>query len=111
MKKGPFHFAVLISLALFYSFPARAAFEGYLPMSRAERDLNGIQDLLVFAPNAGNGMAPSSRLDERGGRSVLLETWGFYSNSEKGIDDLLELKRSRCVAVGGETTRMEMRSE
>ncbi|WP_347254471.1 hypothetical protein [Leminorella grimontii] len=183
MKKGSFHFAVLISLTLFGVLPVRAAFEGYLPMPRAEfakkralkhllfvpipedgpegptplsgwrfpevgvsgvtlkpvnqqgdypqewvfegrdgsgriwtvytggfysaagnaeiyqadLDRNGVQDLIVFVPNAGNGMAPTSRLEiitfERGGRPVLLETWGFYRASEKGVDDLLDLKK------------------
>lgn len=75
----------------FYSGPGNAE------IYRADLDLNGVQDLIVFVPNAGNGMAPTSRLEiitfERDGRPVLLETWGFYGANEKGVDDLLDLKR------------------
>lgn len=51
---------------------------GNAEIYQADLDRNGVQDLIVFAPNAGNGMAPTSRLEiitfERDGRPVLLET-------------------------------------
>lgn len=62
---------------------------------QADLDRNGINDLIIWAPNHGAGMAPYSRLEiitfESNGRPVLLETWSYYSVGQHGIDDLLDL--------------------
>lgn len=63
---------------------------------RADLDRNGIQDLVIWLPSTGNGLAPYAHLIlmtfTREGRPCVFEPVGFYTASKTGVDDLLDLQ-------------------
>ncbi len=63
---------------------------------RADLDRNGIQDLVIWLPSTGNGLAPYAHLIlmtfTREGRPCVFEPRGFYTASKTGVDDLLDLQ-------------------
>jgi hypothetical protein len=63
----------------------------------ADLDRNGIRDLILIRPTAGNGLAPTSHFfsltfDEQG-RPLPFEADGYFRYSTKGIFDLVDLNR------------------
>ncbi|EKH9632361.1 hypothetical protein PAL15_001918 [Salmonella enterica] len=63
---------------------------------RADLDRNGIQDLVIWLGNPGLGLAPSAQYIIftflNNGRPCVFEPWGFYTASDTGVDDLLDLQ-------------------
>jgi hypothetical protein len=70
---------------------------GWARVFTADLDKNGIRDAVIWQPNPGNGMAPSSSIRiitfEKNGRPLLFGDWGFYGVDEKGVEDLLDINR------------------
>ncbi|EFF1362949.1 hypothetical protein CBH05_000807 [Escherichia coli] len=71
---------------------------GNAQLYRADLDRNGIQDLVIWRGISGNGLAPNAFLIlmtfNQQGRPCVFQSDGFYSASETGIDDLLDLQRN-----------------
>ncbi|HCC0989613.1 TPA: hypothetical protein M4R98_001338 [Salmonella enterica subsp. enterica serovar Paratyphi C] len=63
---------------------------------RADLDRNGIQDLVIWLGNPGLGLAPSAQYIIftflKNGRPCVFEPWGFYTATDTGVDDLLDLQ-------------------
>ncbi|EDT0450463.1 hypothetical protein GUO53_003186 [Salmonella enterica] len=63
---------------------------------RADLDRNGIQDLVIWLGNPGLGLAPSAQYIIftflNNGRPCVFEPWGFYTATDTGVDDLLDLQ-------------------
>lgn len=63
---------------------------------RADLDRNEIQDLIVWKGNAGLGLGPTAKLIiitfKTDGRPCVWESWGFYTVSGAGVEDLLDLQ-------------------
>ncbi|EEA0956134.1 hypothetical protein JGY68_002340 [Salmonella enterica] len=62
----------------------------------ADLDRNGIQDLVIWLGNSGAGLAPTAHYIlmtfPADGRPCVFEPWGFYTASDEGVDDLLDLQ-------------------
>ncbi len=71
---------------------------GNAQLYRADLDRNGIQDLVIWRGISGNGLAPNAFLIlmtfNQQGRPCVFQSDGFYTASETGIDDLLDLQRN-----------------
>ena len=71
---------------------------GNAQLYRADLDRNGIQDLVIWRGISGNGLAPNAFLIlmtfNQQGRPCVFQSDSFYTASETGIDDLLDLQRN-----------------
>ncbi len=71
---------------------------GNAQLYRVDLDRNGIQDLVIWRGISGNGLAPNAFLIlmtfNQQGRPCVFQSDGFYTASETGIDDLLDLQRN-----------------
>ncbi|MDR0735269.1 MAG: hypothetical protein LBF51_00305 [Zoogloeaceae bacterium] len=70
---------------------------GWARIFTADLDGNGIGDIVVWMPNAGNGMAPTGIIHivtfEKNGRPIIFGDAGFYGADEKGVEYLLDINR------------------
>lgn len=80
MKNGLFHFIALALLTLFFAFSASAAFEGYLPMPRAEfAKKRGMKHLLTIPTPA--ELFP----EEESSEPKRLPEWHFPQAGVSGV--------------------------
>lgn len=75
------------------NFGSKAGFGGNL--FTADLDKNGLRDLLMIFPTAGNGLAPSSHvltlLFDAQGRPVPFEAEGYYDTEKKILPELVDM--------------------